>query len=54
MDLEEELPALEVLGQDVQHPDHLREDQHAVAALLQPNQQLVKQHQLSTATDQVL
>jgi len=52
--LEQKLAALEVLGQDVQHPDHLREDEDAVATLLQTHQQLVQQHQLPAAPNQVL
>ena len=52
--LEQKLSALQVLGQDVQHPNHLREDEHAVATLLETYQQLVQQNQLTAASDQVL
>lgn len=40
--LEWEMTELQVLSQDVQHADHLREDQHSVASLLQSTQQLVQ------------
>lgn len=40
----------EVLSQNVQHPDHLREDQDSVASLSEPGQQLVQQHQLPAAS----
>lgn len=40
--LKEELTALQVLSQDVQHPDHLGKDEHAVATFLQPYQQLIQ------------
>lgn len=44
----------EVLSQNVQHPDHLREDQHSVSSLSQPGQQFVQQHQLPAALNQAL
>lgn len=39
----------EVFSQDIQHPDHLREDQDSVASLSKSGEQLVQQHQLPTA-----
>lgn len=44
----------EILGQNVQHPDHLGEDEHAVSSLPQPGQQFVQQHQLPAALHQTL
>lgn len=44
----------EILGQNVQHPDHLREDEHSVSSLPQPGQQFVQQHQLPAALHQTL
>lgn len=44
----------EVLSQNVQHPDHLGEDQHSVSSLSQPGQQFVQQHQLPAALHQAL
>lgn len=52
--LEEELSALQVISQDIQHPYHLGEDENSVASLLQTHQQLVQQNQLPTAADQLL
>lgn len=40
----------EVLSQNVQHPDHLREDQDSVASFSEPGQQLVQKHQLPAAS----
>lgn len=40
----------QVLGQNVQHPDHLREDQDSVPSFSEPGQQLVQQHQLPAAS----
>lgn len=40
----------EVLSQNVQHPDHLGEDQDSVASFSEPGQQLVQQHQLPAAS----
>ncbi len=39
----------EVFSQNVQHPDHLGEDQDSVASFSEPGQQLVQQHQLPAA-----
>lgn len=39
----------EVFSQNVQHPNHLREDQNSVASFSESSQQLVQQHQLPTA-----
>ena len=39
----------EVVLEDVQHADHLREDEHPVSLRLQLRQQLVYQHQLAGA-----
>lgn len=44
----------EILCQNVQHPDHLREDEHSVSSLPQPGQQFVQQHQLPAALHQTL
>ena len=52
--LEEELPAPQVISQDIEHPHHLREDEDSVSSLLQTHQQFVQKNQLSTATDQLL
>lgn len=52
--LEEKLSAPQVLSQDVQHPDHLGEDEDSVASLFQPHQQFIQQNQLPTAADKVL
>ena len=52
--LEGEVSVLEVLGKDVQHADHLWEDEDAVSSLLQPHQQLVQQDQFATRLDQCL
>jgi len=40
---------LHVLCKDVQHPDHLWEDEDTMASLLQPHKQFVEQDQLATA-----
>ena len=39
----------EVFSQNVQHPDHLREDQDSVSSFSESGQQLVQQHQLPAA-----
>lgn len=39
----------EIFSQDIQHPDHLREDQDSVASLSKSGEQLGQQHQLPTA-----
>lgn len=52
--LKEELSAPQVVSQDIQHPDHLGEDENSVAPLFQTDQQLVQQNQLPTAADQLL
>lgn len=52
--LEEELAAPQIVSKDIQHPNHLGEDEDSVAALLQTDQQLVQQNQLPTAADQLL
>lgn len=49
-----EMSQLEILCQDVQHPDHLREDENSMPCLLQSHQQLIEQNQLSTALHQKL
>ena len=48
------LPALQaqVLREDVEHPHHLREDEHAVPGRLQPLEQLVEQHHLAGGVDE--
>lgn len=40
--LKEELSAPQVFSQDIQHPDHLGEDENSVAPLFQTYQQLVQ------------
>lgn len=52
--LEEELAAPQIVSKDIQHPNHLGEDEDSVAALLQTDQQLVQQDQLPAAADQLL
>lgn len=52
--LKEELSAPEVFSQDIQHPHHLREDEHSVASLLQTHQKFVQQNQFPTAANQLL
>lgn len=52
--LKEELAAPQIVSKDIQHPNHLRENQNSVATLLQTDQQLVQQNQLPTAADQLL
>lgn len=44
----------EVFSQNVQHPDHLGEDQDSVASFSESGQQLVQQHQLPAAPHQTL
>jgi len=39
---------------DVQHDDHLAEDEHPVPGLLEPGEQLVQQNQLAGTIDQLL
>ncbi len=48
------MSVLHVLRNDVQHANHLREDEHAVPGVLEPNQQLVQQQQFATALHQRL
>ena len=50
--LEEEVLALEVVAQDVEHAHHLRKDQHSVAGLVQAHQELVQQAQLAAVANQ--
>lgn len=52
--LKVEILALQIVSQNVQHPDHLGEDEDSVASLLQTNQQFVQKHQLPAAADQLL
>lgn len=52
--LKEELTTFEIVSQDVQHSNHLGEDENSVASLLQTHQQFVQQNQLPTASDQLL
>lgn len=44
----------EVFSKNVQHPDHLGEDQDSVASFSESGQQLVQQHQLPTASHHTL
>jgi len=53
-DLEWKVSVLQVLGKDVQHANHLREDENTMTAVTQPQQQLVQQYQLATALHQQL
>ena len=53
-DLVNKVAELEVLCDDVEHADHLREDEHAVTRLFESHQQLVQQDQLPTALHQAL
>jgi hypothetical protein len=43
-----------VVGHDVEHPHHLREDEHPVAVLLEPTQELVEQNHLARVHDDSL
>ncbi len=52
--LEGKVAQLQVLADQVEHAHHLREDEHAVARFAQAHQQLVQQHQLSRAANQLL
>ena len=45
---------LQVLRDDVQHANHLREDEYTMPRFLQPHQELVQQDQLPTALHQAL
>ena len=53
-DLEGKASELHVLSKNIQHSDHLGEDQDTMASLSQANQQLVQQEQLTTASYQRL
>ena len=53
-DLEGKASELHVLSKNIQHSDHLGEDQDTMAGLSQANQQLVQQEQLTTASYQRL
>lgn len=52
--LKEELAAPQIVSKDIQHPNHLGENEDSVATLLQTDQQLVQQNELPTAADQML
>ena len=52
--LERKVSHGEVLSQDVQHANHLGEDQHPMAGVPQPNQQLVQQEQLPATPQELL
>ena len=48
------LPHAAVVLEDVEHSRHLREDQHSVAVLLQPLEQLVQHDELAARLDKML
>jgi len=44
----------QVMLYDVEHPDHLREDQNAMPVFLQTHEQFVQQHHLAAVSQKIL
>ena len=52
--LESKASKFHILLQNIQHANHLREDEDSMSSLLQSDKELIQQEQLSTPSDQGL